>query len=207
MATGPLQEKAASAEETNRRVRENIARAEVAKKLKAKRAASTNLTHEMDEIDEDKAKQLAEAPMPVEGLSFDESQVLFRGVPFSQASSAEQLRVSVAMAAAGNPDLRIMLIRDGSLLDPDSLKLISEFATDQDYQIWIERVGEGEECQVIIEDGQVKGKKKSAAKGKKKAGEHAPMSEAEATEVIRKVRDRNSPGNVSANPEETDDDS
>ncbi len=155
--TAPLQEKASSAEDTNRKVRENIAHAEIAKMLKDKRAASSKFTRAMDDIDEDKAKQLAEATMPVEGLSFDESQVLFGGIPFSQASSAEQLRVSVAMAAAGNPDLRVMLIRDGSLLDPDSLKLISEFATDNDYQIWIERVGEGDECQVIIEDGQVKG--------------------------------------------------
>jgi len=30
-------------------------------------------------------------------------------------------------------------------------------AEKNDYQVWIERVGEGQECSVIIEDGHLKG--------------------------------------------------
>jgi len=47
------------------------------------------------------------------------------------------------------------LIRDGSLLDEDNLGMIAKFAAEKDAQVWIERVSEGAECQVIMEDGLV----------------------------------------------------
>ncbi|MFW6333386.1 MAG: AAA family ATPase [Thermodesulfobacteriota bacterium] len=108
------------------------------------------------EVDERKRSELAAAEFPVPGLGFDDDGILLNGLPFSQASSAEKLRVSVAMGIAMNPRLRVLLIRDGSLLDNESLAIIKEMAEKSDAQIWIERVGEGEECQVIIEDGSIK---------------------------------------------------
>jgi hypothetical protein len=48
------------------------------------------------------------------------------------------------------------LVRDGSLLDENSLNLLAGLARDFDGQVWIERVGEGDESAVIIEDGMVK---------------------------------------------------
>ena len=114
-------------------------------------------------IDEAKQDLLSKAKFPIEGLSFDESGVYYNETPFSQCSSAERLRVSTAMGmAALNKDpngLKIILIRDGSLLDADNLKMISDMAEKNGYQVWIERVGEGQECTVIIEDGYLKGDK------------------------------------------------
>jgi len=99
--------------------------------------------------------QLAAAKFPVEGLSFDEAGVLFNGIPFPQASAAEKLRVSVAMGIAMNPEFKVMLIRDGSLLDETNLATVAKMAAKSGAQVWIERVGKGKECQVIIEDGYV----------------------------------------------------
>jgi hypothetical protein len=93
---------------------------------------------------------------------------LYRGFPFEQASSAEQLRVSAAIGMALNPELKVMLIRDGSLLDAESLRLLSELAERADHQIWIERVSTGEEVSVVIEDGLVAGR-----------GEQPPAPQAE----------------------------
>jgi hypothetical protein len=53
-------------------------------------------------------------------------------VPFAQASSAEQLRVSVGMGLAINPIFRVILIKDGSLLDEDSRAMIAEMAAEHD---------------------------------------------------------------------------
>jgi hypothetical protein len=60
------------------------------------------------------------------------------------------------MGFAQNPGLKILLVRDGSLLDENSLNLLAQLARDFDGQVWIERVGEGDESAVIIEDGVVK---------------------------------------------------
>jgi predicted ABC-type transport system involved in lysophospholipase L1 biosynthesis ATPase subunit len=77
-------------------------------------------------------------------------------VPFKQASGAEQLRVSLAMAIALNPKLRVIRIADGSLLDSDNLALVESIARENDFQVWIEMVGDGDGRGIIIEDGSVR---------------------------------------------------
>ena len=91
----------------------------------------------------------------MDGLGFDESGVTYQGVPFSQASSAEQIRISLAMAMALNPRLRVIRILDGSLLDEDSMTAIRDQVAERDFQVWIERVADPAESAVVIEDGQV----------------------------------------------------
>ena len=71
------------------------------------------------------------------------------------AEVAEQLRVSAAMGLAMNPTVKVLLIRDGSLLDDDSMKMLAEMADAAGGQVILERVGKGAECSVIIEDGMV----------------------------------------------------
>jgi hypothetical protein len=57
------------------------------------------------------------------------------------------------MALAMNPDLRVILIRDGSLLDAENLAVIEEMAAERDAQIWIERVSDDRSVGIVIEDG------------------------------------------------------
>jgi hypothetical protein len=103
----------------------------------------------------EKAAAIARAPMPIEGLAFGEDGLIYGGVPLSQASSAEQLRVSVAIAMKLNPKLRVLRIKDGSLLDPTSLALVAEMADAEDYQVWIERVDVSGTVGVVMSDGHV----------------------------------------------------
>ena len=151
-----IQKQIDSAEDTNHKIRSNSALHDNKKLLKNIEKKASDLTDQISSIDEQKASQLSNAKFPVAGLSFDEDGVLYQGVPFAQASSAEKLRVSVAMGIALNPDLKVLLIRDGSLLDDNNLKVIAEMADKSGHQIWLERVGKGKECSVIIEDGMVK---------------------------------------------------
>ncbi len=146
----------ANAETVNQQVRQNAVHAEQSSDLDASRAQAVTLCDQIDDLDADKAKQVADAQMPVEGLGFDDGSVLLAGVPFSQASSAEQLRVSVAMGLAMNPTLKLLLIRDGSLLDVDSRRLIAEMAEAAEAQVWMECVEENEATTIVIEDGAVR---------------------------------------------------
>jgi hypothetical protein len=147
--------KVSDVDTVNRKVRQNQSRIEAEKVIEAARKQWDELTAAIVEIDKQKHQAMEAVNFPVKGLSFDTSGVLFNGIPFSQASSAEQLRVSVAMGLALNPKLRVVLIRDGSLLDDDSLRLVAEMAAEKDSQVWVERVGKGDEVSVIIEDGAV----------------------------------------------------
>ena len=77
--------------------------------------------------------------------------------PFEQASDAERLRASCAIAMRGDAKLRVLRVRDGSLLDPDSLALLREMAEAADYQVWVEQVDVSGKIGIVIEDGRVKG--------------------------------------------------
>lgn len=115
------------------------------------------LTTTMDGRKREIAEALAAAKMPIEDLTFSDTfDVLYKGLPFEQASSAAQLRVSVAIAMAMNPQLRVLRIKDGSLLDESNLALVAEMAQQGDYQIWIERVDTTGKVGVVMEDGAVK---------------------------------------------------
>lgn len=114
------------------------------------------MTADIEQLDSGLREKIAAATFPVEGLGFDpDGQVTHNGIPFSQASAAEQMRVSVAMAMAANPRLRVIRIADGSLLDDDSMRMVEEMATAGGFQVWIERVGDPGEIGVLIEDGKV----------------------------------------------------
>ncbi len=153
--TSELEQQLATVEETNAAIRAN----EEAKARKAQRAElkteRDKRTREITAIDTAKAKALRTAKFPVPGLGFDAHGVTYNERPFSQASSAEQIRVSVGMGMAMNPDLRVMFIRDGSLLDDEAMVALREQIEEHDFQLWIERVGNADETAVIIEDGQV----------------------------------------------------
>lgn len=126
--------------------------------LDALRIESNRATDQLSKIEKIKEERLAKAKFPVEGLGFSSSgTVTFNGVPFEQISTAERLRVSAAIGIALNPKLRVMLIRDGSVLDDEALGALKFFASQHDTQLWIERVGKlsGELPGVIIEDGEV----------------------------------------------------
>lgn len=128
------------------------------KHLQAAQAAQETvaaLTQKIDSIDAAKAKALAEAHWPIPGLGFKDDEVTYKDLPHSQASSAEQMMVAIAIAFSLNPRLPVVLIRDGSLLDQQSLAMVAAEAERRNAQLWIERVGYGDECSVVIEDGMV----------------------------------------------------
>lgn len=153
--TDSLRKQLSEAESLNRKARENAFRSKLAREHRELVKQSELLTSDIVSIDTEKTNTLAAAKFPVAGLAFDDSGVTYNELPLEQASSAEQLRVSVAIGLAMNPKLRVILIRDGSLLDADGLQMIAEMAEAQDAQVWIERVSDGEQVGIVIEDGMV----------------------------------------------------
>ncbi|GAA3217908.1 AAA family ATPase [Oerskovia jenensis] len=150
-----IEQRLASVDEVNAAVRAKRERRQVMDEHSRVRKEYEAKTDAIAALDQEKADGLAAATFPIEGLGFDMDGVTYQGVPFSQASAAEQIRVSLAMAMALNPKLRVIRILDGSLLDADNLALVAEMATAQDYQVWIERVTDGSGVGIVIEDGEV----------------------------------------------------
>lgn len=126
------------------------------KSAEALEAKSKKLTERIEALDQ-KARDLVEAAdLPVSGLEIRPEAVFLRGVPFNQASDAEQLRASMAIGMAANPRLRVIRVRDGSLLDEDAMEVVREVAAETGFQIWMERVGAGGDGAIVMENGNVK---------------------------------------------------
>jgi DNA repair exonuclease SbcCD ATPase subunit len=151
----PIRLRITQSEETNRRVDRRKRRATLQEEHKAAEAQSLALTKAIDDRKAAAAKAVREAKLPVKGLELTEEAILLNGQPFDQASDAEQLRVSIAVAGAMNPKLRVIRVRDGSLLDDDSMAALTSYAEENDLQIWLESVQSGRDTAVVIENGMV----------------------------------------------------
>lgn len=117
--------------------------------------AAVNLTAAIEARDQAKADAVARAEMPVPGLGFGDGVVMLNDVPFDQASDAEKLKASLGIAIAANPRVRVIRIRDGSLLDDASLATVADMARANDCQVWIERVDTSGKIGIVIDDGAV----------------------------------------------------
>jgi hypothetical protein len=83
---------------------------------------------------------------------------------------------------ASKPELRFLLIRDGSLLDDKGLAILEQMAHENDYQILMEKVDTSGKVGIFMEDGTIKAVNaepdakteaapKKAARGKKAEGQ------------------------------------
>lgn len=155
--TSALRERIAAASRLNAAFDARNRRAGIERDAESAEEQSAVLTNAIADRKAAMQAAVAQAEMPVPGLSFGADEILLEGVPFDQASSAEQLRTSVAIAMAANPKLRVIRVQDGSLLDEEAMRILAEMAHAADYQVWIERVGVSGGVAIVIEDGTVKG--------------------------------------------------
>lgn len=105
--------------------------------------------------EDEKIAMLAAIQFPIKGLGLSDDGVTFKGLPFSQAGSSEQIRVSVAIGIALNPQLKVLLIRNGNMLDHESLAAVADQAKAADMQVWMEYVSETKDgVAVMLVDGE-----------------------------------------------------
>ena len=130
--------------------------ARLEKELRELTESADDLTEEINRAQADRIDALAAAKMPIDGLSFDDDGLILDGAPFAQASGAEKLRASIAIAWALKPDLCDIWVEDGALLDETSLAMVEQFASENGLRIWLERVGEGDAEAIVMVDGMVK---------------------------------------------------
>lgn len=159
----PIRDKIANIELLNGYRRDMDTRDGLGLRIAKGREVIATMTENIEAVDEDKRNQLAASTFPLEGLGFDAEAVTFNGLPITQASYAEQLKISTSMAMALNPDLRVIRITDGSMLDADSMKVIENIAEKNDFQVWVEIVDDTGEIGVYIQDGVVVANNKESA--------------------------------------------
>lgn len=147
----------------NANVRLKVRRNSFIEQAEATEKEAADLTATIVALDAEKAAAIGKAKIPVDGLGFADDYITLNGQAFSEASQAEQLSTSIAIAIASNPKLRVIVVYDGALLDDDSFAAIAKIAQDKDIQIWLETVASDRSSAVVIEDGHVREPKMQAA--------------------------------------------
>jgi ABC-type lipoprotein export system ATPase subunit len=134
-------------------------------KLDAAKRAVAKLEEGMMKIDLEKQAKVNAAQFPIPGLGITDEFVTFEGKPFGQLSTGQQIRISTAIAMAMNPEIRVIFIREGSLLDREGFNSVVEMAKEKDYQVWIEKVADAKGVGIYLEAGEIAGQQKLPPEG------------------------------------------
>lgn len=102
-----------------------------------------------------KEELVAGAKFPVDGLGFGDGDVTYKGVLLDQASTAETIRVSAGIGMFLNPKLKLMNVKNGSLMSEKNLRVLAEIAAEHDFQVLVETVDTSGKIGIFIEAGEV----------------------------------------------------
>lgn len=156
-----------TAEETNKAVRARQAEVTRRDGLAQQHATvaqeSADLTAKIDAIDQRKADLYAAAKWPVEGMRIEGDDagnywLTMHGIPLSECSESQKMKIGMDVCVAGSPRLKLLLFRQGSQMDDDRLALVEAEALAKGYQVIVEIVTKDqtpEDGAFIIEDGSV----------------------------------------------------
>ena len=115
------------------------------------------VTNEMNKRKAHMELAVKNAKLPLPNIGFGKTALLLNGLPFKEASTAEQIRTAVALSMSLHPQLRLMWIRDASLLDDDSLATIYALAEEYDCNVLLETVRPQSGSAIVLVDGHVDG--------------------------------------------------
>lgn len=150
-----LRNKLANAEHVNNAVRDAETYRALTGKLQEKTKAWEEYDNQIKKLRNSTTDLLKNADLGVEGLEIKDRVIHLNGIPLDQASTSQQLVVGVKIGMLANPTIRAIFIRDGSLLDSNTLKLIGDMAKGNDYEILYEKVDETGEVGFVMEHGLV----------------------------------------------------
>ena len=122
------------------RLRSHNKNAKTIQKLSELRSEKNNIERDMDNLSRERMRVLSQSKMPIDGIEIKQDCIYINGIPFEQCSSSEKLLVSIRLAIALNPELRVMRILNGNMLDEDTFMNLKDIISESDYQLWIEWV-------------------------------------------------------------------
>lgn len=136
--TAELELKIQNVDEINR----NVQLGQILRKLEAeaseKRSSWKDAEAAVEAIQQRKADGLNQAVFPHPKLSVSTDGVMFGGVPLKNVNRAQREEAVFAIATAGEPDLKL-IVMDGESMDEHSLARMDQMARERGFTVLIER--------------------------------------------------------------------
>ena len=171
-STAELEASIQEIDEINRKVRANLDKEKAEDEAAEYYRQYDALTESIGKLRADKIALLEGAGLPLPGLSVEDGELTYNGQKWDNMSGSEQLMVSAAIVRKLNPECGFILMDKLEQMDLTTLQKFGKWLEAEGLQAIATRVSTGGECDIIIEDGYVKGTKQpEAAPHKWKKGE------------------------------------
>lgn len=156
-STAELEQSIAENEQINEKVRTNLKKEAAEEEARSYETQYEKMSGQIQAIRDKKQALLDEADLPLPELSVKEGALTYKGQEWDNMSGSEQLKVSTAIVRQLKPDCGFVLIDKLEQMDLETMKEFGQWLESEDLQAIATRVSTGEECQIIIEDGEVVG--------------------------------------------------
>lgn len=152
-STEELENNISNIEELNRKIRANMDKEKAEEDAKVEKTKYDALTTQIEDKRKERIDLLKNANLPLPELSIEDNALTYKGQKWDNMSGSEQLKVATAIVRKLNPNCGFVLIDKLEQMDVNTLKEFGKWIENEGLQAIATRVGAGDECSIIIEDG------------------------------------------------------
>ena len=143
----------AKAKEHNRRYESVRQYNERQVQLEQAKERANDINEHIAELEAERKELIANAQLPVDGLSFTDDGLLLNGVPFmpGKVSDSQTMEIAAKLVIASNPTVKVFRIARGESLGAKRLETIIDIAKRNGFQGFIEQVQRGQN-EMLVEE-------------------------------------------------------
>lgn len=143
----------AKAKEHNRRYESVRQYNERQAQLEQAKERANDINEHIAELEAERKELIANAQLPVDGLSFTDDGLLLNGVPFmpGKVSDSQTMEIAAKLVIASNPTVKVFRIARGESLGAKRLETIIDIAKRNGFQGFIEQVQRGQN-EMLVEE-------------------------------------------------------
>lgn len=155
-STADLEDNIRAIDEMNAKICQNAEKARAEAEAEEYRSRYRQYTEDIEDVRRERMSLLENADLPLKGLSVSEGELTYNGHTWDGMSGAEQLVVATSIVRRLNPECGFVLLDKLEQMDLDTLSEFGRWLEGEGLQAIATRVSVGDECSIIIEDGESK---------------------------------------------------
>ena len=152
-STAELEESIANIDSTNAKVRDNLNKQRAQAEAEEYKLQYGDLTTQLENVRKARMELLNGVKMPLQNLSVDNGELVYKGQKWDNMSGSDQLKVATAIVRKTNPKCGFVLLDKLEQMDVDTMNEFGHWLQENNLQAIATRVSTGDECSIFIEDG------------------------------------------------------
>ena len=152
-STAELETSIANIDSTNAKVRDNLNKQRAQAEAEEYKLQYGDLTVQLEEVRKARKELLNGVEMPLQNLSVDNGELVYKGQRWDNMSGSDQLKVATAIVRKTNPKCGFVLLDKLEQMDIDTMNEFGHWLQENNLQAIATRVSTGDECSIFIEDG------------------------------------------------------